>query len=99
MLKTLEQLGAAASCRVGREDIVYQIDVLRDYVPVMLPLMLSNLLCPSLLPEEVDAAHESVLDVQRALEENTEGLLSELLHQVAYQGNTLGHPLYAEEKD
>jgi processing peptidase subunit alpha len=98
-LKTLEQLGAAASCRVGREDIVYQVDVLRDYVPVMLPLMLSNLLCPSLLPEEVAAAHESVIDVQNALKENTEGMLSELLHQAAYQGNTLGQKLYADEKD
>lgn len=99
MLKTLEQLGAAVSCRVGREDIVYQVDVLRDYVPVMLPLMLSNLLCPSLLPEEVADAHQSVLDVQHALQENTEGFLSELLHQTCYQGNTLGHKLYAEEKD
>lgn len=98
-LKTLEQLGAAAACRVGREDIVYQVDVLRDYVPVMLPLMLSNLLCPSLLAEEVAAAHEGVRDVQFALEENTEGLLSEVLHQAAYKENTLGFPLYAEEKD
>jgi len=98
-LKTLEQLGAAAHCRVGREDIVYQVDVLRDYVPVMLPLMLSNLLCPSLLLEEVNAAHEGVLEVQQHMEENTEGYLSELLHMVAYKGNTLGHPLYALEGD
>ena len=25
--KTLEQLGAAASCRVGREDVLFQMDV------------------------------------------------------------------------
>jgi len=98
-LKTLEQLGAAASCRVGREDLLYQVDVLRDYVPVMLPLMLANVLCPSLLPEEVAAAQEYVFEVQQSLEENTEGLLSELLHSTAYKGNTIGHPLYAEEKD
>lgn len=98
-LKTLEQLGAAASCRVGREDILYQIDTLREYVPVVLPLMLANVLCPSLLPEEVQAAHEHVLEVQQNLEENTESLLSELLHIHAYGGKSLGNTLYAEEKD
>ncbi|CAJ1454657.1 unnamed protein product [Effrenium voratum] len=35
--KTVEQLGAAASCRVGREDVLFQVDVLREYVPVVLP--------------------------------------------------------------
>jgi len=98
-LKTLEQLGAAASCRVGREDILYQVDVLREYVPVALPLMLGNVLCPSLLPEEVAEARESVADVQRSLEENTEGLLAELLHVAAYGGEGLGSPLYANEED
>eukprot|EP00913_Durusdinium_trenchii_P035124 g32858.t1 len=47
--KTLEQLGAAASCRVGREDVLFQMDVLREYVPVALPLMLANVLCPSVV--------------------------------------------------
>jgi len=77
-LKTLEQLGAAASCRVGREDILYQSDVLREYVPVVLPLMLANILCPSVLPEEVQAAHEHIFEVQANLEENPESLLPEM---------------------
>jgi len=98
-LKTLEQLGAPASCRVGREDILYQADMLREYVPVVLPLMLANILCPSVLPEEVQAAHEHVFEVQQNLEENPESLLSEMLHLAAYRGNTLGLPLYAQEKD
>lgn len=98
-LKTLEQLGAAASCRVGREDILYQFDTLREYVPVVLPLMLANVLCPSLLPEEVVQAQQHIPEVAQNLEENTESLLAELLHVTAYRGNTLGNALYAEEKD
>jgi processing peptidase subunit alpha len=47
----------------------------------------------------VKAAHDSVRDVQASLEENTEGLLSELVHITAYKGNTLGLPLYANEED
>merc|ERR1719195_1518933 len=57
-LKTMEQLGAAASCRVGREDILYQFDALREYVPVVLPLMLANVLCPTMTEEELQAARE-----------------------------------------
>eukprot|EP00933_Yihiella_yeosuensis_P066859 TRINITY_DN7135_c4_g1_i1.p1 TRINITY_DN7135_c4_g1~~TRINITY_DN7135_c4_g1_i1.p1 ORF type:complete len:563 (+),score=111.14 TRINITY_DN7135_c4_g1_i1:57-1745(+) len=98
-LKTLEQLGAAASCRVGREDILYQMDVLREYVPVALPLMLANVTCPSVLPEEIAEAQQHVLEVQQNLEDVPESLVCELLHVAAYQGNTLGLPLYADEKD
>lgn len=98
-LKTLEQLGATASCRVGREDLLYQVDVLREYVPVVLPLMLANVLCPLVLPEEVRQAHEYVKEVQRNLEENVESHVCELLNVAAYGGNTLGLPLYLEEKD
>jgi len=98
-LKTLEQLGAAASCRVGREDILYQFDALREYVPVVLPLMLANVLCPSILEEEIQAARDTAVEMRQGLEENTEGLLCELLHVAAYKGNTLGHSLYAEEED
>jgi len=98
-LKTLEQLGAAASCRVGREDILYHFDTLREYVPVVLPLMLANVLCPSMLEEELSVARDQAVDMRAMLEENTEGLLGELMHVAAYRGNTLGHPLYAEKED
>jgi len=98
-LKTLEQLGAAASCRVGREDILYHFDTLREYVPVVLPLMMANVLCPSMLEDELAAARDTAVDMRAMLEENTEGLLGELMHVAAYSGNTLGYPLYAEAED
>lgn len=97
--KTLEQLGAAASCRVGREDVLFQTDVLREYVPVALPLMLANVLCPSVLPDEVAEAQQHVLELQQMMEEKPESLVVELLHVAAYRDNTLGHALYATEED
>ncbi|OLP86925.1 Ankyrin-1 [Symbiodinium microadriaticum] len=96
--KTLEQLGAAASCRVGREDVLYQVDVLREYVPVALPLMLANVLCPLVLPEEVAETQQHVPELQQMLEEKPESFVVELLHVAAYQGNSLGYPLYATEQ-
>lgn len=97
--KTLEQLGAAASCRVGREDVLFQMDVLREYVPVALPLMLANVLCPSVLPDEVAEAQEHVRELQLIMEEKPESLVVELLHVAAYKDDTLGHALYATEQD
>jgi len=97
--KTLEQLGAAASCRVGREDVLYQVDVLREYVPVALPLILANVLCPLVLPQEVAETQQHVPELQQMLEEKPESFVAELLHVAAYQGNSLGYPLYATEQD
>eukprot|EP00971_Amphidinium_carterae_P016199 319269-Amphidinium_carterae.1 len=101
-LTTLEQLGANATCKVGREDICYQMDVLRQYVPVAVPLLLSNVLCPKFLPEEIAVAHEAVIAQEQRLNEGGEGaepLLVDWLHSAAYGGATLGNQLYAGEKD
>lgn len=98
-LRTLEQLGAATTCRVGREEILYQVDALREYVPVVLPLMLANVICPSLKADEVEIIKTRIDEVQMNLQENPETLIGELVLLSAYQGNTLGNPLYAEHKD
>mmetsp|Transcript_66940 Transcript_66940/g.160307 ORF Transcript_66940/g.160307 Transcript_66940/m.160307 type:complete len:564 (-) Transcript_66940:48-1739(-) len=101
-LKTLEQLGATATCKVGREDVSYQMDVLRQYVPVAVPLLLSNVLCPQFHPEEVAAAHEAVImQEERMMDggDNAEALLMDWMHTSAYGGQTLGNPLYATKKD
>merc|ERR1719329_40202 len=54
-VKTLEQLGAhhSSTCKAGREEIVYNVDVMREYVPLVVPLMIGNVLFPRLLPWEV----------------------------------------------
>lgn len=98
-LKTVEQLGAAVSCRVGREDILYMAEVLREYVPIVLPLMIGNVLMPVLDPYEVEAAHQQVAQSRMMLEQNLDGLLAEHLHAAAYKGNTLGNWLYASDEN
>jgi len=75
------------------------MDVLREYVPVALPLMLANVLCPSVLPDEVAEAQQHVIELQQMMEEKPESWVVELLHVAAYKDNTLGHALYATEQD
>lgn len=99
-VKTLEQLGASLSstCAAGREDMVYQVDVMREYVPLVVPLMVGNVLFPRLLPWEVKASSKMVKDERKALEGNPDAMVSELLHKAAYCNNTLGLSPQASER-
>lgn len=91
-VKTLEQLGAhhSSTCKAGREETVYQVDVMREYVPLVVPLMIGNVLFPRLLPWEVKASIPKVKTARAALEANPDEMINELLHRVAYCNNTLG---------
>jgi processing peptidase subunit alpha len=98
--KTLEQLGAHShsTCKAGREDIVYGVDVMREYVPLVVPLMIGNVLFPRLLPWEVKAAQKSVKDARTALENSPDDMINELLHSAAYCNNTLGRSPFASQR-
>jgi processing peptidase subunit alpha len=91
-VKTLEQLGAAGTseCVAGREEIVYKVELMREYVPFAVPLMIGNVLFPRLLPWEVKAASKKVKDARAAHEADPDAMVNELLHKAAYCNNTLG---------
>lgn len=97
-VKTLEQLGAnaTASCKAGREDVVYNVEVMREFVPLVIPLMVGNVLFPRLLPWEVKAAHKKVGEARSALD--ADAIVSEMLHKAAFCNNTLGFSPLASER-
>jgi len=97
-VKTLEQLGAqgTATCKAGREEISYQVDVMREFVPLVIPLMVGNVLFPRLLPWEVKAAHKKVKEARDAMD--ADAMVSELLHKAAYCNNSLGFSSLASER-
>lgn len=99
-VKTLEQLGAdqSSACTAGREDMGYTVEVQREYVPLVVPLMVGNVLFPRLLPWEVKSAHGDVDVAKAALEANPDDMVSELLHKAAYCNNTLGLSPYASAR-
>jgi len=98
--KTLEQLGAhhTSTCKVGREETCYQIDVMREYVPLVVPLMIGNVLFPRLLPWEVKGSVAKVKTARAALESDPDAMISELLHKAAYCNNSLGQSPLASER-
>merc|ERR1719203_2113983 len=97
-VKTLEQLGAnsTTACKAGREDIVYSVEVMREFVPLVVPLMVGNVLFPRLLPWEVKAAHKKVAEAKAALD--ADAIVNELLHKAAFCNNTLGFSPLASER-
>jgi len=99
-VKTLEQLGANATsmCKAGREETVYQVQVLREMVPLVVPLMVGNILFPRLVPWEVKAAHKKVKEATEALGKDADATVSELLHKAAYCNNTLGYSTLASDR-
>merc|ERR1712151_1013336 len=99
-VKTLEQLGAAGSstCKAGPEETLYEVSVMREYVPLVVPLMIGNILFPRLLPWEVKAAHGKVREARAALEQNPDAMVSELLHKAAYCNNSLGYSTLASDR-
>eukprot|EP00929_Paragymnodinium_shiwhaense_P076788 TRINITY_DN3952_c0_g1_i1.p1 TRINITY_DN3952_c0_g1~~TRINITY_DN3952_c0_g1_i1.p1 ORF type:complete len:523 (+),score=161.66 TRINITY_DN3952_c0_g1_i1:129-1697(+) len=97
-VKTLEQLGShhTTSCAAGAEDTVYQVEVQREFMPLVVPLLIGNVLFPRLLPWEVKAAHAEVAKARGAM--GADAIVNEMLHKAAYCNNTLGHATLASER-
>jgi processing peptidase subunit alpha len=91
-VKTLETLGVEASATAGREKMAYKASVLREYLPVAVPLLIGNVLFPRFLPWEITAVHE-LIDPSKVMD--VDASVTELLIQTAYHKNTLGMPLHA----
>eukprot|EP00406_Dinophysis_acuminata_P004131 CAMPEP_0179231460 /NCGR_PEP_ID=MMETSP0797-20121207/11355_1 /TAXON_ID=47934 /ORGANISM="Dinophysis acuminata, Strain DAEP01" /LENGTH=530 /DNA_ID=CAMNT_0020938549 /DNA_START=61 /DNA_END=1653 /DNA_ORIENTATION=+ len=99
-VKTLEQMGANATsaCTAGREEMVYRVDVMREYMPLVIPLMVGNILFPRLLPWEVKAATKKVKEARAAFDADPDAVVNELLHKAAYCNNTLGFSPLASDR-
>jgi len=89
-LKTFEQLGASISCKAGREAVSYKAEILREYLPFAVPLLVGNVLFPRLLPWEVKSAMKDVATAKAALEADVDAYVLELLQSTAFLNNTVG---------
>jgi len=99
-VKTLEQLGAnlSSGSTSGREDVTYNVEVIREFAPLAIPLIIGNVLFPRLLPWEMKAVHEKVKQQRDALQSDPDAMTRELLHQAAFCNNTLGRSPLALER-
>ncbi|KAI8054209.1 Metalloenzyme, LuxS/M16 peptidase-like protein [Syncephalis plumigaleata] len=93
MMTEMEELGGNLTCSSSRECLMYQSAVFKQDVPRAVDLLADVVRSPRLTEEELQ---EQMTTVPYEIEEvwsKPELILPELLHQAAYQGNTLGNPL------
>lgn len=98
MTTLIDSLGSQISCASSRETIMYQSSIFPHHLPTALSILSSTILHPLLLPTEIESQKQAAAYEIREIWSKPELILPEVLHTVAYQGNTLGMPLLCPEE-
>lgn len=77
---------------------MYQSSHFTSATPLAISLLADAVKRPLFLPEELDAQRDAAAYEIREINTKPEMVLPEILHQVAYQNNTLGNPLLCPEE-
>ncbi|RCH78048.1 Mitochondrial-processing peptidase subunit alpha, partial [Rhizopus stolonifer] len=89
----LESLGGNIMCSSSRESVMYQSAIFSQDLSRVLSLF-SDVVChPTIAPIEVEEQRQTALYEIEEIWSKPEMILPEILHTVAYEGNTLGNPL------
>jgi len=97
MTKEIEQLGGQFLSSSSRETIMYQASTYTHSLPSVISILSDTVLNPQITQEELDIQREAALWEVGEIKNKPEMILPELLHETAYQGNTLGNPLLCPE--
>ncbi|KAI9492150.1 Metalloenzyme, LuxS/M16 peptidase-like protein [Zychaea mexicana] len=93
VVEELESLGGNIMCSSSRECIMYQSAIFSQDLERVVSLF-SDVVCnPTIAPDEVDEQRMTAMYEIEEIWSKPEMILPEILHTVAYQGNTLGNPL------
>lgn len=77
---------------------MYQSSNFPHHLPTALSILSSTILHPLLLPSEIESQKQAAAYEIREIWAKPELILPELLHTVAFRGNTLGMPLLCPEE-
>ncbi|KAG8954311.1 Mitochondrial-processing peptidase subunit alpha [Tulasnella sp. 419] len=94
----MNSLGGQIQCSSSRETIIYQSSHFHSSTPLALSLLSDTIKNSLYLEQEVEMQKEAAAYEIREITAKPELILPELLHQLAYQGNTLGNPLLCPEE-
>lgn len=91
-------LGGNIMCAASREAIAYQSTHFQKATPLAVSLIADTIANAQFTPEEVEAQREAARYEIREFKSKPETYLPEVLHDVAYNGETLGNPLFCPEE-
>lgn len=93
----MNALGGQIMCSSSREAIMYQSSHFHQSTPLAVSLIADTVLNASFLPEEIEAQRDAARYEIREINSKPEMMLPEVLHHVAYGGETLGNSLLCPE--
>ena len=91
-------LGGNIMCAASREAIAYQSTHFQEATPLAVSLIADTVTNAQFTPEEVEAQREAARYEIREFKSKPEAYLPEVLHHIAYNGQTLGNPLFCPEE-
>ncbi|CAM9138951.1 unnamed protein product [Chrysoparadoxa australica] len=91
VLQAIDSMGGTFQASVSREQLLFCVDVMRDYLPNAMELLAECVLAPRLTDQEVREQGE-VMKIMHE-EQEPEAMLLENLHAAAYRGQPLGRPM------
>ena len=90
--------GGNIVCAASREAIAYVSSHFQKATPLAVSLIADTVNNAQFAPEEVEAQREAARYEIREFGSKPEAYLPEVLHHVAYSGETLGNPLFCPEE-
>lgn len=97
MVRDAERIGAAVACTAARENMVYQVDTLKESVPEAVGLLAQTACHPKFLPWEVQEQSAVIQEELKEFGMQHMGLVQELIHPAAFGASSpLGAPLMAK---
>ncbi|KDQ20455.1 hypothetical protein BOTBODRAFT_50557 [Botryobasidium botryosum FD-172 SS1] len=97
MSNVIDSIGGQILCSSSRETIMYQSSHFHSATPTAMSVLADASMRSLFLPEEVAAQQDAAAYEIREISSKPEMILPEILHQVAYERNTLGNPLLCPE--
>jgi processing peptidase subunit alpha len=99
MTSEIEALGGQFLSSSSRETIMYQSTTYSHSLPSVLSILSDTVLNPLVTAEELDAQRSAAAWEISEIKNKPEMILPEILHEVAFKGNTLGNPLLCPEEN
>lgn len=93
MIESIESLGGNIQCASSRESLMYQSATFNSAVPSAVGLLAETIRDPLITEGEVEQQLETAAYEIGEIWSKPELILPEVVHMVAYKGNTLGNPL------
>ncbi|KAH8921780.1 LuxS/MPP-like metallohydrolase [Atractiella rhizophila] len=96
MMDEISKLGGQFISSSSREAIHYQAVSYSNTLPQILSVLSDTVLSPAITSEELEDQRLTTAFEVLEIKQKPEMILPELLHEVAWEGNTLGNPLMCD---